>query len=89
MTKLKYDKMTKDTILEKLRPIIQQYVEEESALDSITEETDLLQDLNINSIHLVDIILDVEEAFDIEIDDDAAEEMMTVGSAIKVIQARI
>jgi acyl carrier protein len=81
--------MTKDTILDKLRTIIKQYVEDESALDNITEETDLLQDLHINSIHLVDIILDVEEAFDIEIDDDAAEEMMTVGAALKVIQSRI
>lgn len=81
--------MTKETILPKLREIIKQYVEEESVLEGIDEKTDLLQDLHINSIHLVDIILDVEEAFDIEIDDDAAEEMMTVGSALKVIQERV
>jgi len=80
--------MTKEAILPQLREIIKQYVEDESVLDGIDENTDLLQDLHINSIHLVDIILDVEEAFDIEIDDDAAEEMMTVGSALKVIQER-
>ena len=81
--------MTKEAILEKLRTIIQQYVDDESALDTITEETHLLNDLNINSIHLVDIILDVEEAFDIEIDDDAAEAMMTVGSALQVIETQL
>lgn len=81
--------MTKEAILEKLRTIIQQYVDDESALDTITEETHLLNDLNINSIHLVDIILDVEEAFDIEIDDEAAEAMMTVGSALQVIETQL
>lgn len=81
--------MNKETIFEKLRPIIQQYVEDQNQLEAINEDTHLLQDLQINSIHLVDIILDVEEAFDIEIDDEAAEEMLTVGAAIKTIQERI
>lgn len=80
--------MNKETILTKLQAIIKQYVEDESVLIGINEETDLLQDLHINSIHLVDIILDVEEAFDVEIDDEAAEEMMTVGAALKIIQER-
>lgn len=79
--------MNKDEILAKLRPLIEVYVEDKSLLDKVTPETDLLQDLHINSAHLVDIILDAEEAFDIEIDDDSAEQMMTVGAAVEVIQA--
>lgn len=77
--------MDQTQILERLRTLIEPYVEDKELLKSATAETHLLQDLNINSAHLIDIILDAEEAFDIEIDDDSAEKMMTVGEAVKII----
>ena len=61
--------MTAEEIQAKLHTLIQPYVEDKSLLDSVKPETDLLQDLHINSAHLVDIILDAEDAFGIEIDD--------------------
>lgn len=81
--------MNQDDILQRLRTVIEPYVEDKSKLETATAETDLLNDLQINSAHLVDIILDAEEAFDIEIDDDAAEEMVTVGAAVRIIQERL
>ena len=81
--------MTTSEIEQKLKKIIEPYVEEKALLGAVDMETDLLQDLHINSAHLVDIILDVEEAFDIEIDDDSAERMLTVKAAVDIIQARI
>lgn len=84
----KLDFMNQDEILKELRTIITNYVEDESLLEGLSNETDLIQDLQINSIHLVDIILDVEEAFDIEIDDDEAEKMMTVGASLSIISSK-
>ncbi|MEM6628352.1 MAG: acyl carrier protein [Bacteroidota bacterium] len=81
--------MSAEEIQSKLHTLIQPYVEDKSLLDSVKPETDLLQDLHINSAHLVDIILDAEDAFGIEIDDDSAEQMLTVGAAVEVIQAAI
>jgi acyl carrier protein len=81
--------MNQDDILQRLRTVIEPYVEDKNKLETATAETDLLSDLQINSAHLVDIILDAEEAFDIEIDDDAAEEMVTVGAAVRIIQERL
>jgi acyl carrier protein len=81
--------MTRAEITEKLRNIIAPYVQNKEALDNVGEETDLMKDLKINSQHLVDIILDTEVAFDIEIDDDAAEKMLTVGAAVDIIEALI
>jgi len=52
----------------------------------MTADTDMLRDLQINSAHLVDIILDMEEEFDIEIDDTTAEKMLTVGEAIDITE---
>jgi len=74
--------MTRTEIEEKLKGIIKPYVQNEEAFANLNENTDLLQDLQVNSAHLVDIILDMEEEFDIEIDDETAENMLTVGEAI-------
>lgn len=76
-------------ITERLRKIIEPYVPEKEALEGIAGETDLLNDLKINSANLVDIIIDVEEEFDIEIDDEAAEKMMTVAAAVSIIEERV
>ncbi|MGB1243258.1 MAG: acyl carrier protein [Chitinophagales bacterium] len=80
--------MTQEQITEKLQTIIAVYVEDKSALENINGETNLLNDLDINSANLVDIIIDVEDAFDIEIDDDSAEKMMTVKDAVEVVMTK-
>ena len=81
--------MTRAEITEKLKTIITPYVQNKEALENVGEETDLMKDLKINSQHLVDIILDTEVAFDIEIDDEAAEKMLTVGAAVDIVEALI
>lgn len=78
--------MTRAEIDKKLKEIIRPYVQNKEAFQNLTEDTDLLQDLELNSAHLVDIILDMEEEFDIEIDDEAAEKMLTVGEAIDITE---
>lgn len=78
--------MDRSEIINKLKGIIEPYVQDQEAFANIGEETDLLNDLKVNSANLVDIIIDAEEAFDIEIDDDSAEKMLTVKAAVEVIE---
>tara|TARA_R110000850_G_scaffold140828_2_gene262392 strand:- start:207 stop:461 length:255 start_codon:yes stop_codon:yes gene_type:complete len=78
--------MTREEIELKLKTIIKPYVQNEEAFNNLSPETDMLQDLQINSAHLVDVILDMEEEFDIEIDDETAEKMLTVGEAISTTE---
>lgn len=78
--------MIRQEIIEQLKKVIAPYVMDKEAFENITEEMDLMKDLKVNSQHLVDIILDAEEAFDIEIDDDAAEKMLTVGATIEIVE---
>jgi acyl carrier protein len=54
----------------------------------VTEESDLIDDLNVNSARLVDIILETEDRFGIRIDDAAADRLHTVRDAIDVIIER-
>lgn len=81
--------MNRTAIAEELKKIVEPYVQDKEAFATMDEETDLLTDLKINSAHLVDIILDAEEAFDIEIDDDSAEKMLTVKDALDIIESKI
>ena len=81
--------MTEEEIIQRLRKVIAPYVEDKTSLNQVKADTDFINDLNINSANLVDIILDTEDEFDIEIDDDSAEQMLTVKEAVKIIQQQI
>lgn len=77
--------MEKDQVIKELVEIIKPYVPEKELLESIDESKDLINDLHINSAHLVDIVLDVEEKYDIIIDDDSIGKMNTVGESVAII----
>ncbi|MFY8187258.1 MAG: acyl carrier protein [Flavobacterium sp.] len=76
-------------LIEKLKNIAATYVEDKSLLENISRETDFIQDLKINSANLVDVILDIEEAFDITIDTVSMEKMLTVGAALDIINEKL
>ena len=48
-----------------------------------------INDLKINSANLVDVVLDVEDEFDIEIDNDSMEKMLSVKAAIEIIESKL
>jgi acyl carrier protein len=81
--------MNKEEIIEKLKPIVKPFVNDEVAFNSINEKTHFITDLNINSANLVDIVLDVEEAFDIIIDNESMEKMLDLENTITIIQAKL
>ena len=81
--------MTRKEISEKLKTIIEPYSQDSSQFDGLSEKTDLLRDLKINSAHLVDIILDTEDEFNIEIDNDTAENLHTLEDVLNVIEQRV
>lgn len=81
--------MNKEELIEKLREIVRPYIQDEAAYAQLTERTDFINDLKINSANLVDVVLDVEDAFDIEIDNESMEKMLNVANAIEIIQAKL
>ncbi len=80
--------MNRDQIIENLNRIIKPYVQNEEAFQSLNLQTDFVRDLEINSANLVDIVLDVEDEFDIAIDNEAMDQMTTVGEAIRIIEEK-
>ncbi|MBC7567902.1 MAG: acyl carrier protein [Pedobacter sp.] len=81
--------MSNEELIIKLKPIVANYAQDKLALEQINLDTDFIKDLKINSANLVDVILDVEEEFDIVIDNESMERMLNVQSAIEIIEAKL
>jgi acyl carrier protein len=81
--------MTSEEIYSQLEPIIKTYLPDDVSVKEISPTSDLTRELNINSAHLVDIILDIEDVFDIEFKNDDMEKLRNVNDAISIIQHKI
>ncbi len=81
--------MNKQEIIAHLKEIVKPYIQDQTAFESLTEDTDFINDLKINSANLVDVILDIEEKFDILIDNESMEKMADVKTAIEIIEMQL
>lgn len=72
-------------MLEKLKPIITNYVEIDP--EQITEETEFINDLGFNSFDFMSFLGEVEDEFDIEVNERDAMNIKTVGQAIDYIKS--
>ena len=77
--------MTREELIHSLKKIVKPYAQDLEAFNNLSEETDFIKDLKINSANLVDVILDIEDEFDIEIDNDSMEKMLSVKAAIEIL----
>lgn len=73
--------------LEKLKSIIADVLNVDTS--EITENTTFVDDLGADSLDVFQIIMGIEEEFDIEIDNEAAESITTVGDAAEQIKNAI
>ena len=72
-------------MFEKIRDIIVEQLDLDDA-DSLTMETSLKDDLDDDSLDAVEVIMDLEEEFDIEIPDEEAENFKTIGDIVEYIK---
>ncbi len=66
--------------------IISKHAKNEEALKALSNDTHIINDLQVNSARLVDIVLDFEDTFDLEISDDDADKINTIGDAVKLVK---
>jgi acyl carrier protein len=57
--------------------------------DKVTESASFVDDLNADSLDIVELVMAFEEKFDLEIPDEDAEKITTVGAAVKYIKEAI
>ena len=81
--------MNRKELITKLKKIVKPYVQDQEAFMNLSEESDFINDLKINSANLVDVILDVEDEFNIEIDNESMEKMLSVKAALDIIENKL
>lgn len=81
--------MKNETLIAKLKAIVKPYIQDEAAFENLSEETDFVKDLKINSANLVDIILDIEDEFDIRLENEDMENMLDVKSAMAIVNTKL
>jgi acyl carrier protein len=79
--------MTRDEILAKVRDILVDQLGVEA--DSVKLEASFQDDLNADSLDLVELIMELEDQFTIKISDEEAQAITTVGSAVDFIAERV
>ncbi|HEY3381312.1 MAG TPA: phosphopantetheine-binding protein [Vicinamibacterales bacterium] len=77
--------MDTTTAFGKVLGIIKPFVKNATAFTSASDGTRIIEDLGVNSARLVDIILAFEDEFGIQVDDEAADRVRTLGDAVQMI----
>lgn len=75
------------TVLERVTKVIVDRLNVDE--DKVTLEASFRDDLNADSLDVVELVMELEDEFDMEISDEDAEKIATVGDAIKYIESKI
>ena len=73
-------------VAEKVKKIIAEHLGIDD-MDKITEDAKFIDDLGADSLDTVELVMAFEEAFDVEIPDEKAETILTVGDAISHLES--
>tara|TARA_B100002019_G_C21250487_1_gene590863 strand:+ start:1580 stop:1813 length:234 start_codon:yes stop_codon:yes gene_type:complete len=74
-------------VAEKVKSIIAEHLGIED-MEKITEDAKFIDDLGADSLDTVELVMAFEEAFDVEIPDEKAETILTVGDAISHLESK-
>ncbi len=74
------------TVEERVKNIIVEQLSVEA--DSVTPDASFVDDLGADSLDIVELVMEMEEEFDLEIPDEDAEKIKSVGDAVKYVQTR-
>ena len=81
--------MEQSEIMGTVVKILTPWVKNDDALQSVSMETSILDDLKVNSARLVDVVIAFEDEFDIEIEDEDVDSVNSVGDAVQLISAKL
>ena len=79
--------MSSEEVFDKIKEIIVEQLG--VAENSVTEEASFIDDLGADSLDIVELIMALEEEFDIEIPDTDAEKVVTVGDVVEYIKENV
>ena len=74
-------------VFDKIKDIIVEQLDVEE--DAVTMEASITEDLGADSLDVVDLVMSIEESFDVEIPDEEFENIKTVGDIVKYIENKV
>lgn len=74
-------------VFDKIKDIIVEQLDVEE--DTVTMEASITEDLGADSLDVVDLVMSIEESFDVEIPDEEVENIKTVGDIVKYIENKV
>ena len=74
-------------VFDKIKDIIVEQLDVE--YDAVTMEASITDDLGADSLDVVDLVMSIEESFDVEIPDEEVENIKTVGDIVKYIENKV
>lgn len=74
-------------VFDKIKDIIVEQLDVEE--DAVTMEASITEDLGADSLDVVDLVMSIEESFDVEIPDEEVENIKTVGDIVKYIGNKV
>lgn len=72
-------------VFEKVKSLVADQLDVEE--EKVTAEASITEDLGADSLDVVDLVMSIEEEFDIEIPDEAVENIKTVGDIVSYIES--
>jgi acyl carrier protein len=83
--------MERAALLEDLKSLMGEYMhdDDKAKLETITDDTDFVNDLNMDSIDMVDVVIKAENKYGIEIKNETIAKLNTVGKCLDVVQERL
>ena len=74
-------------VFDKIKDFIVEQLDVEE--DAVTMEASITEDLGADSLDVVDLVMSIEESFDVEIPDEEVENIKTVGDIVKYIENKV
>ncbi len=81
--------MEQSAVFERVVKILAPRAKNQEALASVSMATQILDELEVNSARLVDVVIAFEDDFEIEIEDDEVDSVEKVGDAVRLILSKL
>ncbi len=81
--------MNRQEILLQLKSTIEKNVDKEVDISSITESTNFINDLNLDSVHLINLLVEIEEFFSISIEEEKLDSIFLIKDLVDIISEAV
>jgi acyl carrier protein len=82
------DNVTEVELCSRIREVLQKVIYKTASLENLTPESRLQEDLDMDSVRVVDLVLGLEDEFGIRIEDEAIEKIKTMGDLTDLVRSK-